>query len=98
MMDKETWLFSDEIIDSGFACEIEDKKTELKAKEDIVLMAKMQIENSIKIMKQSESAKKDVEKVAAMLQGIQNNIQPQIHNEINNGQLTAKIEEEKEWI
>ena len=67
MMDEETFLFGDEIVEQGFADEIVEGTTDTD-KETALAIAQEAIADCIKTMKDSEKVKDDMEKVAAMLE------------------------------
>lgn len=71
MMDKETFIYGDEIVSQGFADSIfEDDEAEAKGYDASLASAKMQIEYCAAEMKADEMASQDLEKAAAYLQGI----------------------------
>lgn len=64
LMDSETWMFGDEILNAGFVDEIiQTEKPE--EKEDAVAFQKLVFLDCIKQMKEEESSKNDLDKVAA---------------------------------
>lgn len=66
MMDEETFLFGDEIVEQGFADEVVESTTDTD-KETALAIAQEAIADCVKTMKDSEKVKDDMEKVAAML-------------------------------
>ena len=66
MMDEETFLFGDEIVEQGFADEVVESTTDTD-KGTALAIAQEAITDCIKTMKDSEKVKDDMEKVAAML-------------------------------
>ena len=66
MMDEETFLFGDEIVEEGFADEIISTKSDTD-KETAVAIAQAVIADCIKTMKESDKVKDDTEQAAAML-------------------------------
>jgi len=66
MMNNETFFFSDEIVNNGFADRV--LKSENKIEKQVALAtAKLSIENCFETMKKSEKIKNDFEKAAAFL-------------------------------
>jgi ATP-dependent protease ClpP protease subunit len=67
MMDDETFLFGDEVLEAGFADEIIDSDID-DDKNDSIAKAKMTIENVLSTLRESEKAKSDLQKAAAWIQ------------------------------
>lgn len=70
LMNDETWLYGDEMLEAGFIDEIVDydqDKKEKKDKNELLMLAKGRFENCIAIMEKSERSKKDLQKAAALL-------------------------------
>jgi ATP-dependent protease ClpP protease subunit len=86
LMDDETWLFGQEIVDNGFADEVvEADDGEAESKEEILAFAKLRIEDCNAKLKSLEK-EDDLEKIAAMLKTETDNphlTQNQINNIIN---------------
>jgi len=66
LMDNETWLFGQEIIDAGFADELITTE-EPETKEDAVAFAKLQFGECLEKLKKFEGAEDDHAKIAALL-------------------------------
>lgn len=72
MMDDETFLFGNEMLDAGFVDEIiesnpEEKENDKKDRDNAITEARLSVENCFAKMRESEEAKNDLNKVAAYL-------------------------------
>jgi len=71
LMDDETWLFGQEIVDAGFADEIftsDDSDAQAESKEDAVALAKMSFEDCTAKLKEANN-KEELEQIAAYFKG-----------------------------
>lgn len=77
MMNEETWLFGEEIKESGFVDEIIESESK-DDKEDAVAFQRLVFEDCLTKLKDSEKSKADLEKAAAIfkVQGVQSSSAP----------------------
>jgi ATP-dependent protease ClpP protease subunit len=89
LMNNETWLFGDEILNAGFVDEIiEAEKPETK--EEAVAFQKLVFQDCIKKMNDEEKTKTDLDKVAAYFEN-----QTKSNSQPNQGKINQSQEEKK---
>lgn len=68
LMDNETWLFGEDMVNAGFVDEIiESKKEDMENKKTLLMLAKGRVETCFNMMEKSEKSKNDMKKAAALI-------------------------------
>lgn len=87
LMDNETWLYGNEMVNAGFVDEIiESDKQDNNDKNMLLMLAKGRVENCFSMMEKSEKSKNDLKKAAALVNINTNISQKEKENkmEVNN--------------